>query len=150
LVFGNITMEDRPAQPETEAELEAFRQRWREEVSARNKRPEETVARPQAVKQKPVAPTAAAGPSTARRKVETDYDEIAPKPYHDLPDKEEHLKLGEEGQNYDRTNAFREPSTAIEHYERAVEKETHGQLGDSLKHYRKAFKVGYYPLLNIS
>ncbi|EMC99945.1 hypothetical protein BAUCODRAFT_30368 [Baudoinia panamericana UAMH 10762] len=36
---------------------------------------------------------------------------------------------------------FREPSTALEHYERAVEKETTGQLGDSIKHYRKAFKL---------
>ena len=73
---------------------------------------------------------------------EFENEELAPKPYHDLPDKEEALKLGAEGQEHERAKFFQEPSSALEHYEKAVEKETHGQLGDSLKHYRKAFKVG--------
>lgn len=34
-----------------------------------------------------------------------------------------------------------EPETALEHYEKAVEKEGQGQLGDSLSHYRKAFRL---------
>lgn len=34
-----------------------------------------------------------------------------------------------------------EPTTALEHYERAVEKEGQGKLGDSLTHYRRAFKL---------
>ena len=140
---GITSMEDRPVQPETEAELEAFRRQWRDEVSARNKKPEVTPKAPN--NRQRLAAAAAApipGPSTVRRKVETDYDEIVPQPYHDLPNKEEHLKLGVDGQNHDRDGVFKEPSSALEHYERAVEKETHGQLGDSLKHYRTAFKVG--------
>lgn len=34
-----------------------------------------------------------------------------------------------------------EPSSALEHYEEAVERESQGNLGDSLKHYRRAFRV---------
>ncbi|KAK5126221.1 hypothetical protein LTR85_010456 [Meristemomyces frigidus] len=131
---------------ETEAELEAFRRRWRDEVSARNKRPAESSPPAQNEyadqRWKSVAPAPpAAGPFTARRKEATDFsEEIEPKAYHDLPDKEEQLKLGIEGQSHDR-NTFKEPSSALEHYERAVEKETQGQLGDSMNHYRKAFKL---------
>jgi F-box protein 9 len=36
----------------------------------------------------------------------------------------------------------REPRSALEHYEKAVERESQGSLGDSLNLYRKAFKVG--------
>lgn len=135
---------------EAEAELEAFRQRWRDEVTARNKRPDGSTAgasssepREQRRKDAVQTPASGAGPSTARRKdAAIDYsEEIEPKAYHDLPDKEELLRLGSEAQDHDRISLFREPSSALEHYERAVEKETTGQLGDSMKHYRKAFKV---------
>ena len=40
----------------------------------------------------------------------------------------------------------REPESALEHYEKAVERETQGQLGDSLDLYRKAFKVRPIPI----
>lgn len=33
------------------------------------------------------------------------------------------------------------PESALEHYEKAVEKETQGSLGESLSLYRKAFRV---------
>jgi F-box protein 9 len=35
----------------------------------------------------------------------------------------------------------REPRSALEHFERAVEKEAEGNLGDSLHHYRKAYRL---------
>jgi F-box protein 9 len=51
------------------------------------------------------------------------------------------------------------PGSALEHYERAVEKETEGSLGESLKLYRKAFRMDervdkaykekYYPRLPV-
>jgi F-box protein 9 len=132
------------AAPETEAELEAFRRQWREEVLARNKKSGDSSAKPQDdvrnIKSRPdAARSNVAGTSTARRK--EDYSEaIEPRTYHDLPDKEEQLKLGVEGQDHDR-NINKEPSSALEHYERAVEKETQGNLGESMRHYRKAFKV---------
>ncbi|KXS97037.1 hypothetical protein AC578_2856 [Pseudocercospora eumusae] len=128
--------------PENEAELEAFRQKWREEVSTRNKRPGESSKKArehESTTKYTHAVQHSAGPSTARRKDDFN-EEVAPKAYHDLPDKEEQLKLGIEGQDHDR-DAYREPSSALEHYEKAVEKEAQGQLGESLRHYRKAFKL---------
>ncbi|KAK5133042.1 hypothetical protein LTR08_008247 [Meristemomyces frigidus] len=131
---------------ETEAELEAFRQRWREEVTARHQRP--AVSSPRGHREHgeqrregTAGAAATPGPSTARRKEVADYsEELEPKAYHDLPDKEEQLRLGQEGQGHERS-LYREPSSALEHYERAVEKETQGNLGDSMQHYRKAFKL---------
>jgi F-box protein 9 len=129
----------------TEAELEQFRQQWREEVSARNKKP--TNAR-EAIKAQDKTPRPAkqrsipvASSSTAKRK-DIDYsEELEPRAYHDLPDKDAQLKLGVDGQDHDRNEAFREPESALEHYERAVERETQGNLGESIRHYRIAFKV---------
>lgn len=37
--------------------------------------------------------------------------------------------------------------TALDHYEKAVEKEALGSLGDSLKLYRKAFRVSFFGVL---
>ena len=131
---------------DAEAELERFREQWRAEV-ARNKRsevPSSTLETDGKAQERSDIKTrqATAGPSTARRKDLIDYsEEVEPRAYHDLPDKEEILKLGEDGQNIER-NPYKEPISALEHYERAVEKETQGQLGDSIKHYRRAFKVG--------
>lgn len=131
---------------EAEAELERFRREWQEEV-ARNRRLEattSTVEDSQNRQRRKDANTAppGTGVSAARRKDVSDYSEdVEPRAYHDLPDKDEELRLGQEGQQNNRESAFWEPSSALEHYERAVEKETHGQLGDSLKHYRRAFRV---------
>lgn len=151
--------------PENEAELEAFRRRWREEVQSRNKQPGQPSQNdklpgqptsPETSKQhhpkKNLAPPRQplAGPSTRSSKPQhvddDDDDDVAPQAYHDLPDKEDTLRLGtSEAQNHERARATQEPSSALEHYEKAVEKETHGQLGDSIKHYRTAFKVGLPP-----
>lgn len=142
-------MNNEPA-PENEAELEAFRRRWREEVQSRHKNAQEPVSpervRPQQRRKSvPHPPPPVAGPSSVK-KVEEDEDEedVAPKAYHDLPDKEEALKLGaDDSQSHERAKLFEQPKSALEHYEKAVEKENHGQLGDSLKHYRTAYKVGF-------
>lgn len=40
-----------------------------------------------------------------------------------------------------------EPESALEHFERAVEKEAEGSLGDSLQLYRKAYRVKPYALI---
>lgn len=125
----------------TESELDRFREQWRQEV-ARNRRPEPRTTTTRTERKRPPPQQQRevhAGPSQPRNVV--DYSEqIEPKSYHDLPDKEAHMKLVNAGQDHDR-DLFKEPVTALEHYERAVEKETQGQLGDSLKHYRQAFKV---------
>ena len=132
---------------EAEAELEAFRRRWREEVARKQKKHGETSdkstheSKNQRRKSIAPPPSSAAGSSSLRRSDgANDHDDFAPQPYHDLPDKEEQLKLGKEGQSSDR-NISNEPESALEHYEHAVEKETHGNLRDSLHHYRTAFRV---------
>ena len=131
--------------PNTEAELERFREQWRAEVARSQKvekvsRSSEEPNKQHRPKEIALAPTV--GPSTARRKDLFAFsDDLEPgEVYHDLPDKEEDLKLGLEGQNHERV-ATEQPVSALEHYERAVDKEAQGQLGDSLKHYRKAHKV---------
>ena len=132
---------------EPEVELEAFRRRWREEVTARNQSPIVSSAKlqrkhgEQQRRESTAAVAPISGPSTARRKDLNDFsEELEPKAYHDLPDKDEDLRLGTEGQNHDRS-LYKEPSSALEHYERAVERESQGNLGSSMQHYRKAFKV---------
>lgn len=134
---------------EAEAELERFREQWRAEV-ARNKQ-QETSSNDAARSQRPSrrkeqsSSLPLGGPSSGRRKDLADFsEEIEPRAYHDLPDKEQGLKLGTEDQKRVK-DLYQEPSSALEHYERAVEKETQGQLGDSMRHYRTAFKVSSPP-----
>jgi F-box protein 9 len=142
-----INMEAPPANS-TEEELEAFRQRWRQEVttrvktqtqpSTRNSEPSQSgPGRPALVKQPSNAgPSRPTGPSSAR----PDQSELLVN-YHDLPDREEHLKLGNEVERAKATEYKKEPRTALEHYERAVEREGSGKMGDSVMLYRKAFKM---------
>ena len=134
------------AATDAEAELERFRQQWRDEVAKGQRTVHhgsvQTNDSRQYRRKEAGQPLTLAGPSTARRKDLADFsEEVEPRAYHDLPDKEEILKLGDEAQSID-LNPYKEPSSALEHYERAVEKETQGQLGDSVRHYRRAFKVG--------
>ncbi|OCL01912.1 hypothetical protein AOQ84DRAFT_393321 [Glonium stellatum] len=130
---------------ETEAELESFRQKWREEVSARSKSKFSS----------PTAPRKALGESSTRPqaskstlpKVPTDkpqekleeLDEVEPPRYHDGERKELGRRLGEPGPSSNQPK--KEPRSALEYYEQAVEKESQGSLGDSLNLYRKAFRL---------
>lgn len=135
----------------TEAELESFRRRWREEVLARAKS-KTPVA--------PAVPSRTAGPSTskphapkasapdaathshARQRSVEETDEIPPYVHQDLGDKQHGRKLDEtSAQTAAIASASKEPKTALDHYEKAVERETQGSLGDSVRLYRKAFKV---------
>jgi F-box protein 9 len=140
------------AAPETETELEAFRQKWREEVSARNKKPDSSSPQTSVEvsghrrKEDITASTPIPGPSVTRRN-ERFHEALEPRSYHDLPDKEDQHKLGTEEAEVSRA-MYKEPTTALEHYEKAVEKETQGILGESMKHYRRAFKVRF-PFLSI-
>lgn len=142
--FGNM---DPPR--ETEAELESFRRQWREELSARARNangeagPSNT-ARPQPGRRKSIVPPPPPKTLSKRPERPEGWDEIEPRAYHDLPDKEAELKLGVAGQGLVRGASAKEPKSALEHYEKAVEKETQGSLGDSLALYRKAFKVSLY------
>ena len=138
---------------EADLELENFRKQWKEEVTARSKgassngdgrdaRPLGSTRSGSSIQQ----PSGSQAPSSwsfpnSQKDGET-HDGLQTQSYHDLEDKDEARKLGEEGGGiHPETRNAREPSSALEHYEKAVERETEGNLGDSLNLYRKAFRV---------
>lgn len=124
----------------TEAELESFRQQWRNEVTART--------RPQVPA--PAKTEASSGPTNTQKKskapaaqaAQPDDDEgsdTEPETHHDLQDRESGRRVGNPGPAV--ASSSKQPASALEHYEKAVEKETQGSLGDSVSLYRKAFRV---------
>ena len=142
-----------------DVELEKFREKWREEVTARSKGPG-------ASKNDYVAPLSAgtAGTtcttaiSTARRPPQYTRTQEFKKPkdgelddalnnsetiqYHDLADKDEARQLGIEGEGvHPSVAASKTPSTALDLYEKAIEREEQGNLGDSVSLYRKAYRL---------
>lgn len=133
---------------EANSELETFRKEWQEEVTARSKSSSSNqgnkFARPpgppkrgsSAVKPKP---STHSGPFIIDDEA---HGTLEPQGYQDLEDKDEARKLGGEGKDNHPSNcASREPSSALEHYEQAVERESQGNLGESLKLYRRAYRV---------
>ncbi|EMD96967.1 hypothetical protein COCC4DRAFT_199675 [Bipolaris maydis ATCC 48331] len=123
----------------TEAELESFRRKWREEVTARSK-----AQAPAASSSKP-RPTKANPPqaqSHARKLSLEGGDEVQSYTYHNLDDKQHGRRLDETpAQTAAALAKGKEPTSALEHYEKAVEKESQGNLGESVDLYRKAFKL---------
>lgn len=131
---------------ESNPELESFRQQWRAEVSARSK------------KEEPHIPSHAGSSSRLPRKLlaqskatvkwaqadETEEDEVeedarpsqSSATYTNEPPVD-----ADNVEGYEKKTGSREPRSALEHYERAVEKESQGILGDSLNLYRTAFRV---------
>ena len=133
---------------DTTEELERFRLEWQEEVIARSR----GVASPNSSKStRPTAPlnrnsgtiqpahTAVLTFHKPYRETE-EADELDDHGYHDLANKDEARKLGKAGDGI-HPETREDPVSALEHYERAVERETEGNLGDSLNHYRKAYRV---------
>lgn len=133
---------------EANIELETFRKQWREEVTARSKgapgHQRSRPARPAAVKSASLSTLS--GPPLTTRELKNEEQEVAEdesaKSYHDLDDKDEARRLGETGEGvHPSKGSNRDPRSALEHFEKAVEKEAQGNLGDSLNHYRKAYRV---------
>jgi len=110
-------------------ELESFRQQWRAEVSAKA----------QAERRK--APVTRNIPSSSRPRGEHSSN-------NDGADERAGGSSHPESENHDPENTgktvSREPRSALEHYEQAVEMENQGKLTDSLNLYRKAFRVSQY------
>lgn len=133
----------------TSSDLERFRQQWQQEVSARaQQRPSRDDS----------TTHARTGPSTeqrqrAERPVNRPPGRHPLADEHDkeiIPDSAEQAVLVESFENLNVGDADAdefsklgraEPTNALEHYERAVEKEGQGKLGDSLSHYRTAFRL---------
>ncbi|KAL2807632.1 hypothetical protein BJX63DRAFT_436842 [Aspergillus granulosus] len=126
------------------AELESFRRQWREEVENRTKpnttgHSQTTVSRADAPQPRQFPP---ARHEAFARKEEEDEGPV--------PSSQVELLQGISGLSLarpDDEDAFHsrtprtEPQSALEHFERAVEKEAEGNLGDSLQHYRKAYRL---------
>jgi F-box protein 9 len=131
-------------------ELENFRNQWRKEVSARTKgtakESEKKQSRPSVPTRAsfknakdPIPPPSAANTSAAHN--EDDVDGLDPKTYHDLEDTDNRRRLDSNQYPSSSVDANTTPISALEHYEKAVEKESQGSLGDSLSLYRKAYRV---------
>lgn len=106
-----------------QADLDRFREEWLSEV-ARNKRPGRNIGvgrfdESAFTKRKERAPLLPTAPSSSAQYHDFS-EEVEPRTYDDLPDQETALRLGKEGESSER-NVDREPSTALEHYEHAVE-----------------------------
>ena len=136
----------------TEAELESFRQKWREEVTARSK----GKAPASSASVKNTATSSSTSKSHANKSNAPDVqhhtrarslsleggDEVNSYTYHNLGEKQHGRRLDEtSAQTATAIAEETEPTSALEHYEKAVEKESQGSLGDSVDLYRKAFKV---------
>jgi F-box protein 9 len=127
---------------ESNPELESFRQRWKEEVSARTKIEGKNTSnagssssscRPQ--------PAPRLGTDRVMKPSEDEDETLHTQASHGFAGFSHGPNNGYE-ESFTSSSGSKEPQSAIEHYEKAVEKESQGSLGDSLNHYRKAFKVG--------
>ena len=131
-------------------ELERFRNQWREEVTKRSKGDRLTGNKPTStVGSQPLATTSnrplqsnVPPPTAIKARGEEEEDSPNREGYHDLEDKDESRRLGQDAEGiYPNVLPEEEPRSALEHFERATEKEDQGSLGDSLSHYRKAYRV---------
>lgn len=129
-------------------ELETFRKEWQEEVIARSKG--SSLSQGNKFARPPGPPNRGSGAGELRPSTHSGLSRIDVESsgkfetqcYHDLEDKDEARKLGGEGEGTHPSNHLtREPSSALEHYEQAVERELQGNLGESLKLYRKAYRA---------
>ena len=125
-----------------EAELEKFRQQWKDEVSAKTKRPAQPSAGPSKAasggSHRTSAPPRTSQPPATVRSSQHDDDDVVPMGYHDVDQQRQSGRRLDEPAD---ASSSRQPETALEHYEKAVEREGQGSLGDSLSLYRKAFRM---------
>lgn len=148
---------------EANPELETFREQWRAEVRARH--PEPAPSQPQqhhhhhhhrhrphplrhAVAGPSTAPAIAAPLTGPPRKPpppnkrpagsRDEYDDYA---YLQPSSSYDPALAAQQEEITETKKAGKEPVTALEHYEQAVEREAAGNLGDSLALYRKAFRM---------
>ncbi|KAH0536914.1 hypothetical protein FGG08_006252 [Glutinoglossum americanum] len=139
---------------DTNPELESFREQWRREVTARSSKDRVSLTAegasssptPKSSANRALEPPLAPIPG---RKDDDEVEDIVLKTYHDLEDKDSPFRLGSDGASgslpiglhHGNTSIGGIPSSALEHYEKAVEKESQGSLGESLSLYRKAYRM---------
>ena len=132
--------------------LDKFRRQWREEVSARAKHDSKRQAKDYDSVQATSSELSQdlnclSEPSGRQRTPNLQEDQKAEsfneEERHDMTDRLKLLTFGNaaDDDEFSPTVPTKEPRSALEHYERAVEKESQGNLGDSLSHYRKAYRL---------
>jgi F-box protein 9 len=117
------------------AELEAFRRKWREEVSSKSQDASKSTPAPSKGPRRPPPNTRI----SARRpsKTSQEHDHVEPLIFSGLD-----VPRTFEGEYAESSKSVsKEPQSALEHYEKAVERENQVSIGDSLNLYRKAFRV---------
>lgn len=140
-------------EPETTSSvLEQFRQEWQQEVIARTQKDQSRPTEAERTRTR----SDASGRSRPERPINKppskhpladirDEDNVVPEASTSasISERIKDLKVEEADADADEFSKLSraEPKTALEHYERAVEKEGQGQLGDSLSHYRRAFRM---------
>ena len=133
---------------DTAEELVKFRQQWQQEVMQRARAAPPALANKSARPPRPSQDSSGATPPLIRRQTreaEQHAEDLEGDGYHELEDKDKERRLGEAGEKVHPSNK-QEPCSALDHYELAVERESEGSLGDSLNHYRKAYRVGTGPV----
>ncbi|KAJ9608363.1 hypothetical protein H2200_007351 [Cladophialophora chaetospira] len=133
------------------AALEQFRQQWREEVSARNRKPEKTSSNQKARRtsdsrpERPINRPPTRHPVADIKQDDSDHHSDAEPAGGSntaaIQQRTESLKIHDADDDEFTPTPKREPQSALEHFEHAVERESQGKLGDSLAHYRKAYKL---------
>jgi len=135
---------------ESNPELETFRQQWRAEVSARSK-VDDSKTNPKINNRAQPAKTLRRLSGLSRFSVEKPIrskiiDEEGSESITAFQTFDSHttskLVSNDDTEGYGNKTESREPRSALEHYEKAVERESQGSLGESLNLYRKAFRVG--------
>ena len=144
---------------DTNEELERFRKQWQEEVTAKAKSSTIAVGSANVVTTTKstgaVKPFAPLKPSQILREEEAEYHDDSEDDlsfsqgpsgsngagyeggeYTGIENKEDGYRIGSGSKQKQK-----EPRSALEHYERAVERENEGILGDSLNLYRKAYRL---------
>lgn len=125
---------------ETSEELERFRQQWQEEVKLRTK-PGSSVVVESSKNQLHSLPNAerhnAPSPPPSLQNKHYDLDPTIGSYDVDDPSDKDALRRHGAPAVYPQE----EPTSALEHFERAVQREGEGSLGDSLNHYRKAYRL---------
>jgi len=126
------------SEPQDE-ELEKFRRQWKAELSHRSAGPSSAA---NDSTNSPAQKTSTTKTTQPPKSQLQDHDEYSGSgiTYHDLATNQPSTQNASSSLIGDPHTA---PITALDHYELAVSYEDSGRLGESLQHYRTAFKVCY-------
>ena len=133
-------------------DLENFRKQWREEVLRKRALQGQRGGSQLQASSSKGAPANSVkslrGSLASEPRLQVFDDDSSSRTYNfdDLEEREEARKLGTSGTGvHPESRQGIEPVSALEHYEEAVEQEKQGKLGESLKFYRKAYRVKNCP-----